>query len=109
MNIQALRAELTRLETLASEIRSEGGIIQNPDFWFDTAQNSSGKTYYRKRWTENDRLRSLTIPLQTRNELKADIARGNRLTKVEKAIARVHVQLTKMSATAAALGLELPA
>ncbi|MEX0272416.1 hypothetical protein AB3R30_25205 [Leptolyngbyaceae cyanobacterium UHCC 1019] len=107
--IQELRAELIRLEGVATEIRSQGDAIVAPDFWLDSTGNGkTSKTYYRKRWFDGDGDKhSEALTKGAYDDLNAAIKLGRQLQKNQQDINKVVAKIDRIMATAAWLGLPL--
>jgi hypothetical protein len=115
MNLHDLRLELERLQTAATEIRAEGDILQGVRLdkaaAGGTASPKAQQTYkYARLRAGRGKLLpngkgSRYVPLSDIPKTEVAIARGQRLTKVEKAIAQVRAKVEKLQAKAAALGV----
>lgn len=106
--LQDIRAEINRLQALATEIRGSGNAIISPDFWLDSTGNGkTQKRYYRKRWFDSDGNKfSESLSREAYAELGQAIARGRQLQKIEQQISRLQLKQLKILEKLAVLGID---
>lgn len=114
-SFQLLRQQLDSLLTEATRIRSEGECLQG--FRLERAaaggtaskQSQEAYKYARLRCGKGKALtsgsKSRYVSVKDIPQYEAAIARGKRLSKIEKAIAALQTKLAKLELKAAALGL----
>jgi hypothetical protein len=109
-----LHTELEALEATAAQIREQGDVIQDPDFWLDTTHNSkTSKTYYRRcQMNEQGKKQRVYISQAEHTALRQQIDRGRELKRIsgeidrlKKQIGRVQKQSDRVLEKARELGL----
>jgi hypothetical protein len=110
LTVPDLRLQLQHLSGEAERLQAEGAVIRHPSFWLDSTRNGkTNQTYYRKRWFDAaGRKQSVPLTPTDYHQLKAAIARGQRLQALEQQQQQLTADLEAILAFATQHGLPLP-
>lgn len=110
MNLQALRDRLSSLEAQIRAVQKEGEILT--DCWLDSAPGGSGALggqtiLIRLRWMKEGKKKCRTLKPEEIAGTRAAIARGVKLTKLQKDLEQTKADLEKAEIRAQQLKAEL--
>lgn len=110
MNLQALRDRVSSLETQIRAVQKEGESLT--DCWLDSAPGGSGAlggqtVLIRLRWMKDGKKKCRTLKPEEIAGTRAAIARGVKLTKLQKDLEQTKADLMKAEARAQQLKAEL--
>lgn len=101
-----LQRKINSLENKIAALQQKGDCKQ--DCWIDCACNSAGKEFVRLRWMESGKRKTRVLKPEEVSKIKAAVARGKKLTQLQRQLQQAQTQLQLVIEQIEQLGGKLP-